>query len=116
MDTLYGEFDSEQFAEYKEKLHKKMFWLLLYKDPKTMGEYVGVDFDQYFHTLMKELNGLNDILLRPSQLIETMTILQAAYNETLAGDFNYQKYRKFILDAHNTLDTIPVFKGVGEQS
>lgn len=34
MDTIYGHFDDLQIEEYKEKLHKEMFWLLLYKDPK----------------------------------------------------------------------------------
>ena len=31
MDTIYGHFDDLQIEEYKEKLHKEMFWLLLYK-------------------------------------------------------------------------------------
>ena len=29
MNTIYGHFDDTQFEEYKEKLHKEMFWLLL---------------------------------------------------------------------------------------
>ena len=39
MDTIYGHFDDLQIEEYKEKLHKEMFWLLLYKDPKTKDEF-----------------------------------------------------------------------------
>ena len=112
MTTLYGELDAEQLAEYKDKLHKKMFWLLLYKDPDTCAQYEYVNFDKYFKSLMQEINGLNDILMRPAELIETMTLLQAAYNETTNQTFDYGKYRKFVLDAHNTLDTIPLFKGV----
>ena len=38
MDTIYGHFDDLQIEEYKEKLHKEMFWLLLYKDPKTKDD------------------------------------------------------------------------------
>ena len=47
MDTIYGHFDDLQIEEYKEKLHKEMFWLLLYKDPKTKDEFKNVDFEFY---------------------------------------------------------------------
>lgn len=42
MDTIYGHFDDLQIEEYKEKLHKEMFWLLLYKDPKTKDEFLSL--------------------------------------------------------------------------
>ena len=48
MDTIYGHFDDLQIEEYKEKLHKEMFWLLLYKDPKTKDEFKNVDFENNF--------------------------------------------------------------------
>ena len=51
MDTIYGHFDDLQIEEYKEKLHKEMFWLLLYKDPKTKDEFKNVDFEKYFINL-----------------------------------------------------------------
>ena len=47
-------FDDLQIEEYKEKLHKEMFWLLLYKDPKTKDEFKNVDFEKYFINLMKK--------------------------------------------------------------
>lgn len=106
MDTLYGTFDANQFGEYKRKLHSKMFWLLLYKDPTTCDKYENVSFDKYFDSLMREINGLNDVLMRPPELIEVMSLLRAAYNESLAEPFNYRTYRKFVLDAHNALDRI----------
>jgi hypothetical protein len=106
MKTLYGKYGDLQFSEYKDKLHNKIFWLLIYKDPKTSGDYQNVDFDKYFVCLMKELNGLNDILLNPPKLIEMMSLLQAAYNETKSPEYSYKVYRKFILDAHNVLDEI----------
>lgn len=112
MQTKYGCFSDTEVAEYRKKLHNKMFWLLLYKDPKTAQQYAYVDFEKYFNTLMKEINGLNSMLSCQSfGLIELMSILQAAYNETLLDDFNYHQYRKFILDAHALLDKID-FKGV----
>ena len=46
------------------------------------------------------------LLHESSALIELMSILQAAYNETLMEQFNYHQYRKFILDAHSMLDRL----------
>lgn len=107
MQTKYGSFTKSETDEYKEKLHKKIFWLLLYKDPKTADQYKHVDFDKYFNSLMKEICGLNCMLVHASSgIIELMSILQAAYNETLADEFNYHQYRKFVLDAHSMLDNI----------
>lgn len=106
MNTLYGKYGENQLLNYRDKLHSKIFWLLIYKDPKTIDDYSYVDFDKYFRSLMKEINGLNDILMQPPKLIEMMSLLQAAYNETVAEKFNYRAYRKFILDAHNVLDEI----------
>lgn len=107
VNTKYGNFTDTEVSDYKTKLHKKIFWLLIYKDPRTSGQYNYVDFNKYFTTLMKEINGLNTMLLHESsELIELMSILQAAYNETLMEQFNYHQYRKFILDAHSMLDKL----------
>lgn len=100
------DFNKKQYNEYKDRLHKKMFWLLLYKDPETRFEYEDVDFDRYFKFLMKELDGLNELLSHPSFLLETMSLLQAAYNETVVSPFNYGSYRKLVLDSHNVLDKV----------
>lgn len=108
MDTLYGEIPVEQFNDYKVKLHKKLFWLLLYKDPNTCADYEHVDFDKYITSLLKEIAGLSKILSSPSELVELLALLQAAYNETSREDFNYKTYRKFVLDAHNVLDRLEV--------
>lgn len=104
MLSKYGDFSPEQLAEYKKRLHDKLFWLLLYKDPTTRDEYADVDFDKYFTMLMKELNGLGDLLLHPTGLIEMLSILEAAYAEVKKPKFNYRTYRKFVLDAHTLLD------------
>lgn len=104
MMSKYGEISKEQLVEYKDRLHKKLFWLLLYKDPKTKDEYSGTNFNRYFTTLMKELKGLDSILLHPSGLLEMLSILEAAYCETTNPTFDYMIYRKFVLDAHTLLD------------
>ena len=48
MKTIYGSFDKDQFERFKTKLHKELFWLLLYKDPKTKEQYQNVNFEKYF--------------------------------------------------------------------
>lgn len=108
MDTLYGEITKEQFDDYKVKLHKKLFWLLLYKDPDTCSDFDYVDFDKYITSLMKEITGLSTILSSPCELVELLAFLQAAYNETFSDEFNYKAFRKFVLDAHNVLDRLEV--------
>lgn len=104
MLSKYGELTTEQLNEYREKLHKKLFWLLLYKDPKTKYEYQQTDFDRYFSTLMMELKGLDEVLIHPTGLVEMLCILEAAFDETKKEPFEYSIYRKFVLDAHTLLD------------
>jgi len=110
MEYLYGTFSDSQIADFKEKLHKKLFWLLLYKDPKTAQDYENVDFAKYFANLMKEIDGLNELLCYPTPIIEICCKLQAAYMESRSEQFDYQVYRKFVLDAHNLVDKI----GIGD--
>ena len=106
MTTKYGDLNEEQLNGYREKLHKKLFWLLLYKDPETKEDFNYVDFDSYFSTLMKELNGLNTILFHPAGLPELLSVLQAAYDESAKQPFNYRVYRKLVLDSHALLDRV----------
>lgn len=106
MKYLYGTFDATQFKEFKTKLHNKMFWLLLYQDPKTKESFKDVDFKQYFINLMKEIDALNELLFYPEPIVEICCKLQAAYSETCKNDFNYVGYRKLILDAHALVDKI----------
>lgn len=106
MKTIYGHFDDKQFEKYKVRLHKELFWLLLYKDPKTKDEFNNIDFEKYFINLMKRIDGLNTLLSYPVEIISIMSILQAALNETREENFNYQSYRKLVLDAHSLVDKI----------
>ena len=102
----YGNFPDSQFNQYKKKLHKDLFWLLLYKDPKTSEQFQNVNFDKYFVGLMRKIDGLNDLLMNPVELIEIMSLLQAAYKETSYEFFDFSVYRKLILDAHSLVDKI----------
>lgn len=108
MEHKYGYFDDEQFEAFKSKLHKEMFWLLLYKDPKTADQYSHVDFSKFFDGLMRRINGLSSLLFYPPEMIGIMSNLEAARLETKEEDFNYLNYRKLVLDAHALLDKIEV--------
>ena len=106
MQNIYGHFNDEQMENYKVKLHKELFWLLIYKDPKTRDEYLNVDFNKYFDGLMRKINGLNELLFYPTEIVAIMSLLQAALIESKKVDFDYQAYRKLVLDAHSLVDKI----------
>ena len=106
MEHLYGTFDNQQLEDYKVKLHKDLFWLLLYKDPKTCQQYEEIDFNKYFIFLMKKIDGLNSLLFYPTEIVSIMSLLEAAYLETLKDTFHYPTYRKLVLDAHSLIDKI----------
>ena len=55
---------------------------------------------------MKEIDGLNELLFYPTPIIGICCKLQAAYKESCNEQFDYQVYRKFVLDAHNLVDKI----------
>lgn len=109
IENRYGEYTKPQLDDYKKKLHNKMFWLLLYKDPKTKDNYPEMDnesFNRYFDYLMKEIAGLNELFENPSEIIEISALLMAAWLETKKEEFDYQCYRKLVLDAHHLVDKI----------
>lgn len=106
MEHKYGFFDDEQIKKYKVVLHKDLFWLLLYKDPKTRDEYAYVNFHKYFDSLMRKISGLNELLFCPTEIVTMLSLLEAALIESNRENFDYQIYRKLVLDAHAEIDKI----------
>lgn len=102
----YGHFSDKQFSCFISKLHKKLFWLLLYKDPKTKDLYPDIDFDKYFKGVMTRIEGLNSLLDYPAEIVFLLCNLEAAYLESLKDDFQYEDYRALILRSHSLLDKI----------
>lgn len=51
MDKLvphkYGEFKLSQVDYYKQKLRKKIFWLVLYTDKNTKDDFKNIDVVKY---------------------------------------------------------------------
>lgn len=100
MIVKYGNYSSTQLETVKTNLRKNIFFLLLYVDPNTKGDYLNIDVEQAFQSLQLKLNGLNSILLEPPELVATMALLEAALEEYKKGDdFDFKVYRKLILDA-----------------
>ena len=106
MKHLYGYFTDKQMENYKVKLHKELFWLLIYQDPETKDEYPNVDFNKYFDGLMRKIDGLNKLLFYPTEIVSIMSLLEAALIESEKVDFDYKTYRKLVLDAHSLVDKI----------
>lgn len=106
ISMLYGQFSEEQFDKWITSLHKKIFQLLLYKDPKTCDKYKNVNFDKYYESLVDNLNAMNELLSHSEVIVEVITNLEAAFLETKQEDFLYVKYRKYILDAQSLVDKI----------
>ena len=98
MITKYGTCSPDQIDSIKSHIRKSIFFLLLYVDPKTKDEYPDIDVAGAFRSLQYRLNGLNSILLEPPEVMETMSLLEAALIEFQSECFDFKRYRKLILD------------------
>ena len=97
---MYGELTAEQFEKYKQKLHNKIHWLLLYKEDNNEI------LDAYFTTVLTQITTLHKILNKDIEVLDLMIDLQMAYDEYLKPDCDFKLYRKLILDAHNLIDKL----------
>lgn len=101
MNTIYGNISDEIIKDYKKKLHSKIHWLLIYKENNECE-----CFDDYFTSLLKYIIALSEIFNSNSVIIDMITTLQVAYDESHKEDFDYKTYRKYVLDAHNLVDKL----------
>jgi len=102
----YGSFSDDQLSATKQYIRKQIFYLLLYVDPETKEEYSNVNVNKAFQGLQYKLGGLNSILFEPPSLITVMSLLEAALLEYQKSDFNFNAYRKLVLDAGNEVKKI----------
>lgn len=99
--TKYGFFSSDQMKDYKKKLHSQIHWFLIYYE----NHYERLD--EYFDEIQYYLNGLDELLCYPSEMIQLMTKIECAKIEYSKPDCNHKLYRKSILDAHALIDALP---------
>lgn len=99
MKHLYGEFTREQIVQTKKSLRGSIFFLLLCVDKQTASEYKDIDVNKSFQGLLLRIGGTNDLLMNPPELVTVLSLLQAAMTEYNNPEFDFQTYRKLILDA-----------------
>lgn len=103
MKYSYGDFTENQIKGTKEKMRKQIFFLLLIVDPKTSPDYKNVDIQDAFQNVLITFGGLNDLLNYPQEFVDVMSLLNAAFLEYKKDIFNWNMYRKLILDAGNAV-------------
>lgn len=81
-------------------MHSWVHFLLIY------AEQNNEILDNYFDVIQNRLNGLNELLNYPVQLINIMNLIESARVEFNSPDYTHHKYRKLILDAHECIDKI----------
>lgn len=104
MDGLYGKITQEQLDDFKKRLHSKVHWLLIYKESDDFA----VDYDFYYTELMNYIGKAGEVLRQDSVALEILTILTMAYEETTRDEFDYKRYRHYVLEAHNLIDRLGV--------
>ena len=100
MKYKYGTYPDEQFDSYKKRMHSLIHWLLIY------AEEDNPILDKYFEKVQIKLDGLNELLNHPTQIIEIMNLVESARIEYGRDNHSHKAYRKIILDAHELIDDI----------
>lgn len=95
----YGEFSPEQMEEAKVKLRKSIYFLLVCVDEKTRSGCQNVDVNKVFDNIFYRLNGLGSLLSYPVEIVFVMSLLEEARNNYNSVFFEFNKYKKLILDA-----------------
>lgn len=101
MNYKYGELTNNQVEQTKKKMRNQIFFLLLIVDKKTKDDYENINVEEAFDNILTNFSGINELLLHPQEMVEIMSLLEAALLEYRKEDFSYKRYRKLILDAGN---------------
>lgn len=106
MRHKYGNFTENQMLLTKKSIRKQIFFLLLCADPHTKDGYTHVDVNEAIKGLLYKLDGLNSVLGEPQELVDTISLLEEALIKYNEPKFNFQTYRRLILNAGSLIDTI----------
>lgn len=101
MEYKYGTYPDNQFEGYKKRIHSKIHWLLIYAEEDNSH------LNDYFEKVQLELDGLNELIHYPTQIIEIMNLVESARIEFNKENYSFKKYRKIILDIHDLIDMLP---------
>ncbi len=97
----YGDFADMQISEIKEILRKRIFFLLIVADDEINNnkqEFPEVNLVRANTSVLWRISGLNKLLGEPTELVTVVSLLEEAKN-TINENFDFDKYRKLILDA-----------------
>lgn len=100
MDSKYGNFPEEQIHAYKKTIQNSIFKLLV------MRENEDPHLDQYFSGLLWKLSGYNKLFSHQTVMLDLISILEQAREESQKKDYNHALYRKAILDATSLVNHI----------
>ena len=104
----YGEFKTSQVDYYRQKLRKKIFWLVLYTDKNTKADFENVDVVQYHKNLLFEISSCNELLLYPKDFVEIINRLDGALSVLTSDVFDFEQYKKLVFDAGALLQRMEV--------
>lgn len=99
MKYKYGEFRQSQINQTKWNFRKQIYFLLLIVDRNTSGEYPDVDPESAFNNLLYKIDGFNEILGYPPEMVTVASLLAEALKVLKTEPFRFLTYRKLILDA-----------------
>lgn len=100
MNYKYGEFSSEQLNQLIMDIHKKIHRLLFLKESNSDCLY------DCIMDLIYEVSGLSSLFNDSKEFVELIVLLENIKLEVLNCDFEFKRYRKFVLDAHGLVDKL----------
>ena len=100
MKYKYGEFSNEQLGEIVNDLHKKIHRLLYLKENNSSNLYECVT------DLIYVVAGLNSLFYNSKEFVDLLIILENLKLELNNSNFDFKRYRKFVLDAHGLVDKL----------
>ncbi len=86
--------------EYFVKLHKKIHWLLVYKEENFPA------LSDYFEYVLFQLCGLQALFPEDYRIAELIVLIKSAKIESERTNYSHKLYRKAILDAHGLLEEL----------
>ena len=101
MKYKYGDYPAEQIHDYKKRIHSLVHWLLIYQEENSEV------LSNYFTIVQYKLNGFNELMQYPTQMIEIMNLVESAKLEYEKGLCNHDIFRRYILDIHALIDKLP---------
>lgn len=102
MRYLYGHFSHKQLDKAVCAMHRDIHKLLIYKDDSIEAKNFENDvaFLTFFKKVMYKFGGTKTLFNNNEIMVSLMSTLQAAMDEIESDNYDWETYRRAILDAH----------------